>query len=67
MRGGTETVEFDIWSSEKEFMGKALLPDLSVGDASWKFAFGENTAVAWNENPDDFQKLYVIDLSGLTN
>lgn len=67
MRGGTETVEFDIWGGPEEFIGKAVLPDLSVGGASWKFAFGENTAAAWNENPDDFQKLYVIDLSGLTN
>ncbi len=60
MRGGTEVLTFDIWNGDRELVGTASIPELPAANSSWKLAFGADNAIAWNENPDNFQKLYIL-------
>lgn len=62
MRGGTEVLTFDIWNPDRELVGTASIPSCPVADSSWKLAFGEDIVVAWSENPENYQKLYILEL-----
>lgn len=61
-RGGTEVTEFDIWNSDLELAATASIPEIPGRGTTWKMVFGEDYAVAWNENPEDFQKLYILEI-----
>jgi hypothetical protein len=60
LRGGTDVVTFDIWNSDHELAGTVSLPEFAAGNSSWKFAFGPDLVIAWNENPQDYQKIYIL-------
>ncbi len=60
MRGGMDVPTFDIWNENHELVGTATIPGLPSGGSNWKFVFGPNHTVAWNENPESFQKLYIL-------
>lgn len=62
MRGGTETVTFDIWNPNRELIGTAEMPELIHGGNSWKFSFSNNQIIAWAENAEDFQKIYMLEI-----
>jgi len=60
MRGGTDVLTFDIWNRDHELAGTAVIPELAAGSSSWKLVFGDDLIVAWSENPEDFQKIYIL-------
>lgn len=62
MRGGTESLEFDIWDASGEPAGTASIPELPASFSNWKLAFGSDIAIAWNENPEDYQKIYILQM-----
>ncbi len=62
MRGGTPVITFDIWNDTHDLVGTATIPDLDQDSSSWMFVFGRNQIIAWSENPDDFQKIYILEI-----
>lgn len=62
MRGGTENVTFDIWNQDHELIGTAEIPELIQGANSWKFSFSNNQIIAYSENAEDFQKIYMLEI-----
>ena len=60
-RGTEDEPFFDLWSPEGELIGSAVLPGVGPRSMSWKFVIGENGILAWDENPELFQKLYIIE------
>ncbi len=62
MRGGMPAVTFDVWNEANDLVGTATVPGLNQNNSSWKFAFGENQIISWSENPDDFQKIYILEI-----
>lgn len=61
-RGGTDVAEFDIWNTDLELAATASIPEIPGRGSTWKMTFGEDYAVAWNENPEEFQKLYILEI-----
>ncbi len=61
-KGGTEVPTFDIWNNDLELVGTATIPEISGDGSSFKMVFGEEYILAWDENPEDFQKIYILDL-----
>jgi len=61
-RGGMEVPTFDVWNRNLEFAGTVSIPAMQTSGASWKMVFGSDFIVAWDENPNDFQKLYIIEI-----
>ena len=59
-RGGKETLEFDIWDESHELIGTARIPELATINSSWKLVFGEEYILAWNENPESYQQIYIL-------
>ena len=62
MRGGMDVPTFDIWSQDHELVGTATSEGLPSEGSSWKFVFSPEHAVAWNENPENYQKLYILSM-----
>jgi hypothetical protein len=63
-RGTEEDPFFDLWSPDGELVACAVLPGIGERSRSWKFVVGEQGILAWDENPELFQKIYII---GQTN
>lgn len=59
-RGGTSIPAFDIWDNNLELTGTASIPSISGSGANWRMTFGSDFIVTWNENPEHFQKLYIL-------
>lgn len=59
-RGGMNTTTFDIWNDNLERAGVATVPEITGNGSNWKFVFGDELVLAWNENPDSFQKIYLL-------
>lgn len=59
-RGGMDVPTFDIWDVNLELVGTATIPGIPGGGVNWQFIFGPDHTVAWNENPDSYQKLYIL-------
>jgi len=62
-RGGTDIPTFDIWNEDLELIGTATIPEINGDGSSYQMVFGEEYIVAWNENPDDFQKVYFFKIN----
>ncbi len=62
-KGGTDIPTFDIWNEELELIGNATIPAISGDGSSYKMVFGEDYIVAWDENPEYFQKIYFFEVN----
>jgi len=60
-RGGTQVPTFDIWDENLEFAGTATIPGIEGDGSTVKLIFGPEFIVAWDENPEDYQKLYIME------
>ena len=59
-RGGAEVPTFDIWDENLEHAGTASIPSMEGSGANWRMTFGSDFIITWNENPENFQKLYIL-------
>ena len=60
-RGGTPVHTFDIWDENLELAGTATISGIEGDGSSITLVFGPEFIVAWDENPEDYQKLYILD------
>ena len=59
VRRGTELpVRLDRWTPSGEFAGSYTVPD---SDPYWRFSFCNDGILAYNENPDDYQRIFVME------
>ncbi len=58
--GGTEVPTFDIWNGDLELEGTATIPSLAGSGPNWRMTFGPDFIITWDENPENFQKLYIM-------
>ncbi|MCK5132282.1 MAG: 6-bladed beta-propeller [Candidatus Sabulitectum sp.] len=61
-RGGTEVPTFDIWDENLEHAGTATIPSIPGNGANWRMTFGPDCIITWDENPENFQKLYILEI-----
>ncbi len=61
-RGGTAEMTFDIWDRNLEPAGTAVLSGVSGKDDGWQMVIGRDYALLWNENPGDYQKIYILSI-----
>ncbi|MCP4648399.1 MAG: hypothetical protein GY852_11830 [bacterium] len=64
-RGGTGVPTFDIFNKELELTGTATIPEIEGNGSSYKLVFGPEFIVAWNENPEDYQKIYILEVDSI--
>ena len=62
-RGGTPVPTFDIWDGNLEFAGTATIPGIEGDGSSLRLVFGPEFIVAWDENPEDYPNLYIMEPS----
>jgi len=60
-RGGTPVPTFDIWDENLELAGTATISGIEGDGSNVTLVFGPEFIVAWDENPEDYQKLYILD------
>ena len=61
-RRGTEDIPyFDIWTPEGELIGHAVLEDASPESRNWSFTIDRGGIVAFDQYPEDFQRIFVIE------
>lgn len=58
--GGAAIPTFDIWDENLDLAGTATIPEITGDAASYRMVFGPEFIVAWDENPENFQKLYIL-------
>jgi hypothetical protein len=60
-RRGTENEPFfDIWSPEGERIGEAVMNGIGEDSRSWEFEISEMGILAYDSDPDLYQKVYII-------
>ena len=64
-RGGTEVPTFDIWNEALEPAGRAIIPGIDGDGSNFKMVFGSDCIVAWDENPEFFQKIYILKIDSV--
>ncbi len=57
-RGTRDDAVLDLWSPEGELLQSFIVPGASL---SWKFSFGPGWILAYDENPDDYSMLFIIE------
>lgn len=62
-RGSEDEPFFDIWSPEGELIGNAVLPGVGSRSRSWEFEVCDMGILAYDIDPDLFQKIYLIGIS----
>lgn len=61
-RGGTDHLRFDIWNDSLQFMGTGSIPELHGDGSGWRLVFSGTGGLAWNENPENYQQIYILSL-----
>lgn len=61
-RGAEDAPYFDIWSPEGELLGSAVMIDAGPGSRSWEMEVCGDRILAWDTDPDLYQKVYMIDI-----
>jgi len=59
-RGTEDEPFFDIWSPEGELVGSVVLTGVGQKSRSWEFEVCENGILAYDLDPDLYQKVYLI-------
>ncbi|MEN8208812.1 MAG: hypothetical protein ABFR50_06140, partial [Candidatus Fermentibacteria bacterium] len=62
-RGAEDEPFFDIWSPEGELIGSAVLPGAGSRSRTWEFEVSEAGILAYDIDPDLYQKVYLIGFS----
>ena len=62
-RGAEDEPFFDIWSPEGELIGSAVLPGVGPRSRTWEFEVCDSGILAYDIDPDLFQKVYLIGIS----
>ena len=57
-RGTEEEALLDLWTPEGEFIESFTVPGSSL---SWNFTFCRDGMLAFDENPEDFQRVFLIE------
>ena len=61
-RRGTEEIPyFDIWTPQGELVGQAVLEGIGPESSTWDFTIDGGGIVAYDQYPQDFQRIFVID------
>ncbi len=61
-RGGADEMTFDIWNNDLEPAGTAVIPGISGKGQDWQLVMGDEYALLWNENPAEYQKIYILSI-----
>jgi len=61
-RGTEDEPFFDVWSSDGELIGSVVMPGVGPGSRSWNFQVSPLGILAYDEDPDYYQKIYIIHL-----
>ncbi len=59
-RGTEDEPYFDIWSPDGELVGKAVLRGVGSRSRSWRFEVGPRGILAYDTDPEYYQKIYMI-------
>lgn len=59
-RGTEEEPYFDVWSPEGELLGSVVMPGVGSGSRSWEFEISEQGILAYDSDPDLYQRIYLI-------
>jgi hypothetical protein len=59
-RGTEDEPFFDIWSPDGELLGYAVLEGVGPKSRSWEFEVCDEGILAWDTDPELFQKIYMI-------
>ncbi|MBN2585919.1 MAG: hypothetical protein JXA64_09310 [Candidatus Fermentibacteraceae bacterium] len=59
-RGTEDEPFFDVWSPEGERLGSVVMPGVGADTRSWEFEVCRDGILAWDTDPDLFQKVYMI-------
>lgn len=62
-QGGTDIPTFDIWNEDLELIASATIPEFTGDGSTLSMVFGDDFIVAWDENPEFFQKLYFLEIN----
>ncbi len=62
-RGTEDDPFFDIWSPAGELVGSAVLPGVGPRSRSWEFEVCEMGILAYDSDPDLYQKAYLISIA----
>jgi hypothetical protein len=60
-RGTEDSPFFDVWSPEGERLGSVVMPELGPASRSWNFEICPQGILAYDTDPDYYQKIYIID------
>jgi len=63
-RGTEDDPFFDIWSPDGVLLGQAVLPGLGPRSLSLRFSFDEGGILAYDEDPDLYQQIYIVEVVG---
>ena len=60
-RGTEDTPCFDIWTPEGDLIGHAVLEGVGPESRTWDFTIDRGGIVAYDQYPQDFQRIFIID------